>query len=151
MKLHIMTYYITSFTTRKIFTMNCTNTSLKYQKEFKQIYSCIFYLKRCKKSFKLQRKFIECMHIADVKPIQPFFHLNTCQNSGNSPSMRWILEHKLKRLKQIKYIPLFHDMFHQKIHWCPRRLEEPKLIFSLVIDALNIFYRVKLVCNCVFS
>ena len=132
MKLHIMTYDITSFTTRKIFTMNCTNTSLKYQKEFKQIYSCIFYLKRCKKSFKLQRKFTECMHIADEKPIQPFFHLSTsnrCQNSGNSTSMRWILEHKLKRLEQIKHIPLFHEMCHQIINWCPRWLDCARVNF----------------------
>ena len=42
-----------------------------------------------------------CMHIADEKPIESFFHLNisnTCKNSGHSLPMRWILEHKLKRL-----------------------------------------------------
>ena len=91
LKFHTMTHYITSSTTCKIFTYQ--NTSWKYKEEFKQIYSSIIYLKRCKKSFKLQRKFIERMQIADEKPIQPFFHLNTsntCQNSGNSLPKRWI-------------------------------------------------------------
>ena len=91
LKFHTMTHYITSSTTCKIFTYQ--NTSWKYKEEFKQIYSSIIYLKRCKKSFKWQRKFIERMQIADEKPIQPFFHLNTsntCQNSGNSLPMRWI-------------------------------------------------------------
>ena len=58
------------------FTMHCHNTSLKYKKEFKLIYLCIIYSKRCKKFFKLQGKFIESMHIADEKPIQQFFNLN---------------------------------------------------------------------------
>ena len=69
---------------QEAFTMNCHNTS---QKEFKLIYPCIIYSKRCKKFFKLQREFIESIHIADEKPI----HLNTsdpCQNSGNSLAMR---------------------------------------------------------------
>ena len=73
------------------FTMHCHNTSLKYKKEFKLIYLCIIYSKRCKKFFKLQRKFIESMHIADEKLVQPFFHLNTsntCQNSGDFLPMR---------------------------------------------------------------
>ena len=35
MKFWTMTHYITSSTTRKIFTMNCHNTSQKYKKEFK--------------------------------------------------------------------------------------------------------------------
>ena len=42
---------------------------------------------------KLQRKFIENMHIADEKPIQTFFHINTtntCENLRNSLPMRWI-------------------------------------------------------------
>ena len=71
-----MTHYIISSTTRKIFTMNCQNTSLKCKKKFKQIYLCIIYSKICKNFFKLQRKFIESMHIADEKPIQQFFNLN---------------------------------------------------------------------------
>ena len=69
MKFCTMTHYITSSTTRKIFAMNCQNTSLKYKKELKEIYSCIHYLKICKKFFKLQRKFIKHMHIVDAKPI----------------------------------------------------------------------------------
>ena len=47
--------------------------------------------KNMHKFFKLQRTFIESMHIADEKLIQPFFHLNTgktCQNSGKSLPMR---------------------------------------------------------------
>ena len=111
MKFYTMIHYITSFNKRKIFTMNSPNTSLKYKKEFKQIYSCIFYLKRCKKFFKLHIKFIECMHIADEKPIQPFFHLNTsntCQNSGNSLPIKWILKHKLKGiLKNLLHLNFF--------------------------------------------
>ena len=73
------------------FTMHCHNTCLKYKKKFKSTYACIIYSKRCKKFFKLQRKFIESIHIANEKPIQSFFHLNTsntCQNSGNSLPMR---------------------------------------------------------------
>ena len=35
MKFYTMTHYITSSTTRKVFTMNCPNTYLKYKKEFK--------------------------------------------------------------------------------------------------------------------
>ena len=91
LKFYTMTHCITSSTTCNIFAMNCQNTSLKYKKDFKQIYSCIIYSKRCKKLFKLQRKFIEHMLIADEKPIQPFFHLNTsntCRNSGNSLPVR---------------------------------------------------------------
>ena len=87
MKFYTVTHRIASSTTRIIFVMNCQNTSLKYKKEFKQIYSCILYSKRCKKFFKLQRKLIERIHTAVEKPVQPFCHLNTsntCQNSGNS-------------------------------------------------------------------
>ena len=90
-KFYTMTHYIISSTTRKIFTMNCQNTSLKCKKKFKQIYLCIIYSKICKNFFKLQRKFIESMHIADEKLVQPFFHLNTsntCQNSGDFLPMR---------------------------------------------------------------
>ena len=39
--------------------------------------------KNMQKFFKLQRKFVESMHIGDEKLIQSFFHLNTgntCQN-----------------------------------------------------------------------
>ena len=43
MKFYTMTHYITFSTTRKIFTMNWQNTFLKYEKEFKQIYSSILY------------------------------------------------------------------------------------------------------------
>ena len=39
MKFSTMTHYITSSTACKIFTMNCQNTSLKYKKGFKQIYT----------------------------------------------------------------------------------------------------------------
>ena len=73
------------------FTMHCHNTCLKYKKKFKSTYACIIYSKRSKKFFKLQRKFIESIHIANEKPIQSFFLLNTsntCQNSGNSLPMR---------------------------------------------------------------
>ena len=62
--------------------MNCQDTAQKYKKvqtnkNFKQIYSCILYSKRCKQFFKLQRKFIERLHTADKKPIQLFCQLNT--------------------------------------------------------------------------
>ena len=43
MKFYTMTHYISSSTTRKIFTMNWQNTSLKYEKEFKQTYSSTLY------------------------------------------------------------------------------------------------------------
>ena len=66
------------------FTMHCHNTSVKYKKEFKLIYLCIIYSKRYKKFFKLQGTFIESMHRADEKPIQPFFNLNT----RNMPKLR---------------------------------------------------------------
>ena len=48
MKFYTMTYYITSSTARKKFTMNCINTSLKHKKEFKQFYSCIVHSKKSK-------------------------------------------------------------------------------------------------------
>ena len=91
MKFYTITHCIKSSTARKIFTKNCQNTSLKYKKEFKQIYSCIIFSKRCKKLFKLQKKFIEHMLIPDEKPIQSLYQLNTsniCQNLGNSLSMK---------------------------------------------------------------
>ena len=69
MKFWTMIHYITSSTKCKIFTINGQNISLKYKKEFKEIYSCIHYVKRCKKFFKLQRKFIKHIHIADEKLI----------------------------------------------------------------------------------
>ena len=100
MKFYTVTHYITSSTTDIICPMNCQNTSLKYKKEFKQIYTCIIYWKRWKKIFKLQKKFIERMHIANEKLIQPFYHWNTsntCQNSGNSLPTRWIWEYKLNK------------------------------------------------------
>ena len=75
-----LTSYIFHYT--KIFTMNCQDTAQKYKKvqtnkDFKQIYSYILYLKRCKQFFKLQRKSIERLHTADKKPIQLFCQLNT--------------------------------------------------------------------------
>ena len=43
MKFYTMTHYISSSTTRKIFTMSWQNTSLTFEKEFKQIYSSVLY------------------------------------------------------------------------------------------------------------
>ena len=80
MKFYTLTHHNTPFTTRQTFTMNCQNTSIKYEKQLKKICSCIFYSQKWKFFFKLQRKLIERMHIADEKPIQPFCHLQNMQN-----------------------------------------------------------------------
>ena len=56
MKFYTIDHYITSFTIRQIFTMNCQNTSLKCKKKFKQIYSCIIYSKIWKKIIQIGEK-----------------------------------------------------------------------------------------------
>ena len=76
-KFYTMTHRVTSSTTCKIFKMKYQSTSLKYKKEFKQIYSCTIFWQRCNKVFSLQKKLVASMHIADGKLIQPFYQLNT--------------------------------------------------------------------------
>ena len=85
MKFYTMTYYITSSTAQKIFTINCKSTSLKRKNEFKEIHTS-FIRKDPNNSPTYRQQFIQRMHIADGKSIQPFCHLNTsntCQKSRN--------------------------------------------------------------------